>query len=200
MLTYVTLNQFSSKSNKQYHMYILFIRSIYYLLDLSIFGQIWNFSCFKFFSLNDPSQEFHVILKSLFWSVLSWLISHVSRTFHFYACGCVPKSHKWQVNIGGANWLYVQTPWKLLGLQWMKDRFEKKKKSTKMDFSLTLLISETINSLWPTVAVFKISAGPRTLTGKICVGPASFSSLSYINFPKIVLWSGKFQILFWRLR
>ena len=29
--------------------------------------------------------------------------------------------------------------------------------------------------------VFKISAGPRTLTGKIWVGPASFPSLSYIN-------------------
>ena len=47
--------------------------------------------------------------------------------------------------------------------------------------------------------VFKISAGPRTLTGKIWVGPASFPSLSYINFGKIVLRSGKFQILFWRL-
>ena len=30
---------------------------------------------------------------------------------------------------------------------------KKKKKSTKMDFSLTLLISETINSLWPTVVM-----------------------------------------------
>ena len=48
-------------------------------------------------------------------------------------------------------------------------------------------------------SVFKISAGPRTLTGKIWVGPASFPSLSYINFGKIVLRSGKFQILFWRL-
>ena len=48
-------------------------------------------------------------------------------------------------------------------------------------------------------AVFKISARPRTLTGKIWVGPASFPSLSYINFDKIVLRSGKFQILFWRL-
>ena len=47
--------------------------------------------------------------------------------------------------------------------------------------------------------VFKISAGPRTLTGKIWVGPASFPFLSYINFRKIVLRSGKFQILFWRL-
>ena len=33
-------------------------------------------------------------------------------------------------------------------------------------------------------AVFKISAGPRTLTGKIWVGPASFPSLSYINIYK----------------
>ena len=49
------------------------------------------------------------------------------------------------------------------------------------------------------LTVFKISAGPRTLTGKIWVGPAS-SPLSYINFGKIVLRSGKFQILFWRLR
>ena len=49
------------------------------------------------------------------------------------------------------------------------------------------------------IPVFKISAGPRTLTGKIWVGPASFPSLSYINFRKIVLRSGKFQILFWRL-
>ena len=48
-------------------------------------------------------------------------------------------------------------------------------------------------------AVFKISAGPQTLTVKIWVGPASFPSLSYINFGKIVLRSGKFQILFWRL-
>ena len=45
-------------------------------------------------------------------------------------------------------------------------------------------------------AVFKISAGPRTLTGKIWVGPTSFPSLSYINLGKIVLWSRKFQILF----
>ena len=51
-----------------------------------------------------------------------------------------------------------------------------------------------------TIPVFKISAGPRTLTDKICVGPASFPSLSYINFAKIVLRSGKFQILFWRLQ
>ena len=35
-----------------------------------------------------------------------------------------------------------------------------------------------------TLAVFKISAGPRTLTGKIWVGPASFPSLSYINIYK----------------
>ena len=47
--------------------------------------------------------------------------------------------------------------------------------------------------------VFEISAGPRTLTGKIWVGPASFPFLPYINFGKIVLRSGKFQILFWRL-
>ena len=33
-------------------------------------------------------------------------------------------------------------------------------------------------------SVFKISAGPRTLTGKIWVGPASFPSLSYINIYK----------------
>ena len=46
------------------------------------------------------------------------------------------------------------------------------------------------------LSVLKISAGLRTLTGKIWVGPASFSSLSYINFGKIVLLSGKFQILF----
>ena len=39
--------------------------------------------------------------------------------------------------------------------------------------------------------VFKISAGPRTMTGKIWVGPASFRSLWYINFSKIVLWSSK---------
>ena len=49
-------------------------------------------------------------------------------------------------------------------------------------------------------SVFKISAGPRTLTSKIWIGLASFPSLSYINFGKIVLRSGKFQILFWRLR
>ena len=48
-------------------------------------------------------------------------------------------------------------------------------------------------------AVFKISAGLRTLTGKIWVGPASFPFLSYVNLDKIVLWSCKFQILFWRL-
>ena len=39
----------------------------------------------------------------------------------------------------------------------------------------------------------------RTLNDKIWVCPASFPSLSYINFGKIVLRSGKFQILFWRL-
>ena len=33
-------------------------------------------------------------------------------------------------------------------------------------------------------SVFKISAGPQTLTGKIWVGPASFPSLSYINIYK----------------
>ena len=42
--------------------------------------------------------------------------------------------------------------------------------------------------------VFKISVGPRTLTSKIWVGPASFPSLSYMNFGKIVLRSGKFEI------
>ena len=49
------------------------------------------------------------------------------------------------------------------------------------------------------LSVFKISAGQQTLTGKIWVCPASYPSLSYINFGKIVLRSGKFQILFWRL-
>ena len=49
------------------------------------------------------------------------------------------------------------------------------------------------------LSVFKISAGPWTLTGKIWVGPASFPSVSYMNFGKIVLRSAKFQILFWRL-
>ena len=48
-------------------------------------------------------------------------------------------------------------------------------------------------------SVFKISAGPRTLASKTWVGPASFHSLPYINFVKIVLQSGKFQFLFWRL-
>ena len=38
-----------------------------------------------------------------------------------------------------------------------------------------------------------------TLTGKTGVGPASFPSLSYINFGKIVLRLGKLLILFWRL-
>ena len=47
--------------------------------------------------------------------------------------------------------------------------------------------------------VFKISAGPQTLTGKIGVSPAGFPFLSYINLGKIVLWYSKFQILFWRL-
>ena len=37
------------------------------------------------------------------------------------------------------------------------------------------------------IAVFKISARPQTLIGKIWVGPASFPSLSYINFGKIGL-------------
>ena len=50
------------------------------------------------------------------------------------------------------------------------------------------------------VAVFKISVGQLTLTGKIWICPTSFPSLSYINFGKIVLRSGEFQILFWRLR
>ena len=48
-------------------------------------------------------------------------------------------------------------------------------------------------------AVFKISVGPGTLTGKIWVGPASFTSLSYINFGRIVLQSSKFKIFFWKL-
>ena len=47
--------------------------------------------------------------------------------------------------------------------------------------------------------VFKISARPSSLTSKIWVGHASCPSLSYIIFGKIVLQSGKFQILFWRL-
>ena len=46
--------------------------------------------------------------------------------------------------------------------------------------------------------VFKISAGPWTLTGKTGVVPAGFPSLPYTNFGKIVLRSGKFH-LFWRL-
>ena len=57
----------------------------------------------------------------------------------------------------------------------------------------------TLFALLKSFSVFKISAGPRTLTGKIWVGPASFPSLSYIHFCKIVLRSGKFQILFRRL-
>ena len=56
-----------------------------------------------------------------------------------------------------------------------------------------------IYDIFSILTVFKISARPRTLTGKIWVSPASFSPLSYINFGKIVLLSGKFQILFWRL-
>ena len=48
-------------------------------------------------------------------------------------------------------------------------------------------------------AVFKISAGPQTLTGKNGFGPAGFPSLPYIKFGKIVLQSGKFQVLFRRL-
>ena len=47
--------------------------------------------------------------------------------------------------------------------------------------------------------VFKISAGPRTLTAKTGIGPASFPSIPYINLGKIVLLSGKFHILFWTL-
>ena len=62
---------------------------------------------------------------------------------------------------------------------------------------ISLTIKWTKNFI--TITVFKISAGPRTLTGKIWVGLASFPSLSYINIGKIVLRSGKFQILFWRL-
>ena len=49
------------------------------------------------------------------------------------------------------------------------------------------------------MSIFKISARPRTLTGKTGVSPTGFPSLPYINFGKIVLQSGKFQILFWRL-
>ena len=48
-------------------------------------------------------------------------------------------------------------------------------------------------------AVFKMSAGPWTLTGKTVVGPAGFPSLPCLNFDKILLLSSKFQILFWRL-
>ena len=40
---------------------------------------------------------------------------------------------------------------------------------------------------------------PHAPSCNIWVGPASFPSLSYINFGKIVLRSGKFQTLFWRL-
>ena len=49
------------------------------------------------------------------------------------------------------------------------------------------------------IAVFKISVGQWTLTGKIWVNLASFPSLSYVNFGKIVLQSSKFHILFRRL-
>ena len=59
-----------------------------------------------------------------------------------------------------------------------------------------LCFVQSFSSCW---SVFKISAGAQTLTGKICVSPASFPPLSYINFGKTVLRSGKFQILFWRL-
>ena len=47
--------------------------------------------------------------------------------------------------------------------------------------------------------VSKISARPRTLTGKTGFSPASFASLPCINFGKVMLQSSKFQILFWRL-
>ena len=49
------------------------------------------------------------------------------------------------------------------------------------------------------VAVFKRSAGLRTLNHKTGVSPAHFPSLPYINFGKILLQSSIFQILFWRL-
>ena len=49
-------------------------------------------------------------------------------------------------------------------------------------------------------SVFKMRTRPQTLTGKIWVGLARFPSLSYMDFGKIVLRSGKFQILFWRLQ
>ena len=52
--------------------------------------------------------------------------------------------------------------------------------------------------IWGRQAVFKISARPRTLTGKTEVGPAGFHSLPYVIFGKIVFQSGKFHILFWR--
>ena len=55
------------------------------------------------------------------------------------------------------------------------------------------------SEIWIGIPAFKISAGPQTLTDKISLAPASFPSLSYINFGKIMLWSSKFQILFWRL-
>ena len=61
------------------------------------------------------------------------------------------------------------------------------------------LIMHVLGSANRWVTVFKIHAGPPTLTGKNGVSPASFPSLPYINFGKIVLRSGKFQILFWRL-
>ena len=69
---------------------------------------------------------------------------------------------------------------------------------TKSTFDLDNI---TLFSIKFQSTVFKISDGPRTLTGKIWVGPASFPSLRYmyINFGKIMLRSGMFHILFWRL-
>ena len=61
------------------------------------------------------------------------------------------------------------------------------------------LIMHVLGSANRWVTVFKICARPPTLTGKNGVSPASFPSLPYINFGKIVLRSGKLQILFWRL-
>ena len=56
---------------------------------------------------------------------------------------------------------------------------------------------EGIGKIIKSEAVFKISAGPQALDCKTGVSLASFPSLLYINFGKIVLRSSKFQILFW---
>ena len=60
---------------------------------------------------------------------------------------------------------------------------------------------KTSNGYCCILTVFKISATPQTVTSKTGVGPASFPSFKYRykNFGKIVIQSGEFQILFWRL-